>query len=261
MIKQNYHTHTSRCGHAIGTDEEYIQEALAFGITELGFSDHIFLPNHSQPGIRGEYSELEDYITSLETLKEKYKNRISIHLGFEAEAMKEYFPYYKELLQGGHIEYLILGNHCEIDKNNELHFFFSSATKAKDVKKYTKTLIEGMRSGLFKAVAHPDYFMGSYKWNHVAKVCSRKIIKASLKYDIPLEFNFGAVRRGKHMVRNEYRFNYPYDKFWIMAKKYHAKIMIGIDAHAPSDITTEANDGGYEMFKELGLELSQKLDF
>ena len=106
MIKQNYHTHTSRCGHAIGSDEEYVQEALAFGLTELGFSDHIFLPNHSQIGIRGDYELLDDYISSIESLKEKYKDRISIHLGFEAEAMPFYFPYYRRLLEEGHIEYL-----------------------------------------------------------------------------------------------------------------------------------------------------------
>ena len=37
--------------------------------------------------------------------------------------------------------------------------------------------------------------------------------------------------------------------------------MIGIDAHSPSDISTLNNDGGYEMAKELGLELTQKITF
>ena len=67
MIKQNYHTHTSRCGHALGTDEEYVLEALGFGLTELGFSDHIFLPDRNQIGIRGDYSLLDDYIESIKT--------------------------------------------------------------------------------------------------------------------------------------------------------------------------------------------------
>jgi hypothetical protein len=37
--------------------------------------------------------------------------------------------------------------------------------------------------------------------------------------------------------------------------------MIGLDAHTPSDISTLNNDGGYEFFKELGLELNQKMTF
>ena len=261
MIKQNYHTHTSRCGHALGTDEEYVLEALGFGLTELGFSDHIFLPDRTQIGIRGDYSLLDDYIESIENLREKYKDRIKIDLGFEAEAMPEYFSYYRRLLDEGHIQYLILGNHCEVDKNGDLHFFFSNATKAGDIVRYGKSLVKGIKTGLFKIVAHPDYFMGSYaKWNRTCIHWSKKICKAAKKYDVILEFNFGSVRRGKKLIGNEYRFAYPYHKFWEIAKKYKCKTMIGIDAHAPSDISTANNDGGYEMFKEMGLELDQKLN-
>ncbi len=262
MIKENYHTHTYRCGHAIGTDEEYIIEALASGITELGFSDHIFLPDHSQVGIRGDFELLDDYISSLKALREKYKDRIKIHIGFEAEAMPHYFSYYKSLLDKGDIEYLILGNHCEIDKNNELHFFFSHATKAKDIIRYTNSLVKGIKTGLFRIVAHPDYFMSSYfKWNATCISCAKRICKAAKKYGVVLEFNFGAVRRGKRLIGEEYRFAYPYNKFWEIAKKYKCKVMIGLDAHSPNDISTLNNDGGYEMFKELGLELSQKMTF
>ena len=262
LIRENYHTHTYRCGHAIGTDEDYIIEALAFGMTEIGFSDHIFLPDHRQVGIRGDYELLDDYINSIEKLREKYKDRIKIRLGFEAEAMPHYFPYYKRLLDEGHIEYLILGNHCEIDKNNNLHFYFSNATKAKDIIRYTNSMVKGIKTGLFKIVAHPDYFMGSYfKWNKTCITCAKRICRAAKKYGVILEFNFGAVRRGKRLIGEEYRFSYPYNKFWEIAKKYKCKVMIGIDAHSPNDISTLNNDGGYEMAKELGLELYQKLTF
>ena len=87
MIKNNYHTHTIRCGHASGEDEEFVLEAIALGLTEIGFADHIMLPDHSQIGIRGDYSLLDDYIDSLNKLKEKYKEKIKIHIGFEAEGL------------------------------------------------------------------------------------------------------------------------------------------------------------------------------
>ena len=120
MIKNNYHTHTIRCGHASGEDEEYILEAIALGLNELGFSDHIMLPDHQQIGIRGDYTLLDDYIDSLTKLREKYKDRIKIYIGFEAEAMKEYFHYYRSLLDSKRIDYLILGNHCEVNNGNIL---------------------------------------------------------------------------------------------------------------------------------------------
>ena len=76
-FKNNYHTHTFRCGHASDfSDEEYVVSAINNGFEVLGFSDHIMLPGISQPRIRGDYSLLDDYVNSINTLKEKYKNTI-----------------------------------------------------------------------------------------------------------------------------------------------------------------------------------------
>lgn len=37
----NIHTHTVRCNHAVGTDEEYVTAAINNGLKLLGFSDHV----------------------------------------------------------------------------------------------------------------------------------------------------------------------------------------------------------------------------
>ena len=36
----NYHTHTHRCNHAIGREEDYVKEALKAGMKILGWADH-----------------------------------------------------------------------------------------------------------------------------------------------------------------------------------------------------------------------------
>ena len=72
--KNNYHTHTFRCGHAGDySDEEYVTVALDNGFETLGFSDHIMLPGITQTGIRGDYSLLDDYVNSINNLKTKLK--------------------------------------------------------------------------------------------------------------------------------------------------------------------------------------------
>ena len=38
-MKTNYHTHTTRCVHATGSDEDYVLSAIKGGYQELGFSD------------------------------------------------------------------------------------------------------------------------------------------------------------------------------------------------------------------------------
>ena len=40
-MRCNYHTHTYRCHHAKGEDEDFVLRAIDAGMTELGFSDHV----------------------------------------------------------------------------------------------------------------------------------------------------------------------------------------------------------------------------
>ena len=89
----NFHTHTVRCRHAEGTEREYIEAAIKAGFTELGFSDHVPQPypeRYTSP-IRMAMSDLPDYTGTLSALKEEYKDRIEILIGYEVEYTKQYF--------------------------------------------------------------------------------------------------------------------------------------------------------------------------
>lgn len=260
MIRNNYHTHTFRCGHAIGNDEEYVIEAIGLGLNTLGFSDHVMLEGVRQENVRGDFECTEGYFQSIRNLQHKYRDRIKILLGFEAEAFSQFFPYYRYLKETKKIDYLILGNHCTLD-NGIIRGFFGKFTSKKDIMEYTQTLIEGMKTGLFDAVAHPDYFMDTYfKWNHFTKKISKQIIQAAIEYDIPLEFNLACFRRGKQKKGKEMRWGYPYLPFWKMVSKMKAKVIIGIDAHAPSDISSYLNDEGYKVLDSLKLNIIDELN-
>ena len=37
----NYHTHTYRCRHAAGAEEDYVVKSIECGIKYMGFSEHI----------------------------------------------------------------------------------------------------------------------------------------------------------------------------------------------------------------------------
>lgn len=74
MTKVNYHTHTTRCHHANGSDEAYVQAAIQAGFKELGFADHTpwleASPNIQH--IRMAPGEIDDYVTSIQNLAQKY---------------------------------------------------------------------------------------------------------------------------------------------------------------------------------------------
>ena len=47
----NYHTHTTRCRHAVGADREYVKAAIESGVKILGFSDHAPFPHRAFVGM------------------------------------------------------------------------------------------------------------------------------------------------------------------------------------------------------------------
>ena len=83
----NLHTHTVRCNHASGTDEEFVLEAIKNGYEVMGFSDHApyLFPKTHISSYRMATSQTQDYADSIKALKEKYKDKIDIRLGFEVE--------------------------------------------------------------------------------------------------------------------------------------------------------------------------------
>ena len=84
-MKYNYHTHTSRCFHAVGTDEEYVVEAINAGFDEIGFADPCPMPvpksvlREECPRfweVRMALDETEDYVNTLLDMRREYKNDI-----------------------------------------------------------------------------------------------------------------------------------------------------------------------------------------
>ena len=97
-MKTNYHTHTTRCHHATGSDEEFVLSAIKGGYQELGFSDHTPWKYHTDyiSDIRMLPEELAEYVERIRSLQEKYKNQISIKIGLECEYFPEYIHWLKE---------------------------------------------------------------------------------------------------------------------------------------------------------------------
>ena len=69
-MKTNYHTHTTRCMHAVGSDEEYVLSAIKGGFQILGFSDHTPWKYRTSyvADMRMLPEELPEYIESLQYL-------------------------------------------------------------------------------------------------------------------------------------------------------------------------------------------------
>lgn len=243
----NYHTHTARCHHAGGTEEEYVQRAIESGVKILGFSDHTpyWFQGTYYSHMRMFRHELEEYVQVVKDLREKYADRIRILLGVECEYYPSYFEETVKHLREAGIEYMIQGQHWVGDEENEP--YCGRATDDETVlERFVDQSIEGMKTGLFTYLAHPDliYYVGddaSYL-RHMERLC-----KAAKELDMPLELNLLGFRAGR---------NYPDTRFWKLAGEAGCKVLLGCDAHMPQDfLDTSAIEKAMELVRQYNLTL------
>ena len=155
----SYHTHTYRCRHAFGTEEEYIEKAIAEGLEILGFSDHAPMPykNGYVSNYKMTPQEAGEYFEFLIALREKYKDKIDIKIGFETEYYPSLWESSLAFWRKFPIDFLILGQHFVPEERGEGCVHTLMATENKDVVIcYVDQIIVGMRSGVISYVAHPD---------------------------------------------------------------------------------------------------------
>ncbi len=236
-----FHCHTYRCGHAEKDIEDYLTEVIKQGYKKFGISDHVFLPGIINPGMRGDYSLLTEYIDEYKRCKAIYGNQIEMYLGFECEYSSLYEKYYKSLLKDRGFDYLICGQHLGFDEGFIEHWYFSEDQEINEagILRYRDELIEGMKSGLFLYIAHPDlFFIYCKEITPFYEQITKEIIDAAIKYDIPIEVNINGFTwpRVKHGVAY---FEYPCDYFWEQASKTNVKIVYGGDFHKLINVSRE----------------------
>ena len=198
------HNHTYRCNHATGTEREYVENAIKAGYRVIGFSDHAPMPfeNDYVSPFRMDFRQYDDYITVLSDLKREYAGQIEIRIGLEAEYYPKLFPRFLDRIKGTPIEYLILGQHFT---HNELDGVRTAdaQTSPELMTYYVDQLIEGIDTGVFTYVAHPDVFhlIGhrDFYRNEMLRLC-RHAMAASL----PLEINFLGLWDQRHYPCSEY---------------------------------------------------------
>lgn len=232
MQSFNYHTHTTRCGHAVGSDEEYIRAALNSGYTALGFSEHIQFRTLNGRFGRINYEMFPQYFQEIRTLRDQYSGKISVFAGIEAEFIPEYLADLYDLRDM--CDYFILGQHRG---GIGMYAYEQSCTDA-DVAHYAADLEYAVRTGLFSIVAHPDYFMRvRNRWSTACDEASWQICEAARKSGCPLEINLKGVRERQAVIDGRLQFSYPFRPFWKIAADSQAPIIWGIDAHSPTDFT------------------------
>lgn len=223
-----FHVHTYRCGHAGEyQDEEYVQRAIGLGYQALFFSDHGPFPDRVIPW-RMAFSQLEEYLSSIHALKEKYKGQIRIYVGLEIEFLPTEIDYYAQLNQREDIDFLLIGQHFFEMPSGRLSYTCLDAEYMDREESFglLEAVCDAMETGMFAVVAHPDRALRRRKvWSEDLTELSRRVIDTASRCGVILEKNYSSMRED-----NLYR-----PEFWENAPDT-LQVIYGMDAHAPEEI-------------------------
>lgn len=245
----NYHTHTPRCNHATGSEREYVQSAIRAGLEILGFSDHApcVFPGEYYSWHRMRMEELDDYVRSVLKLREEYKGQLEIPLGLELEYYPGLFHELMHILKEQPIDYLLLGQHFIGDEIDE-PYSGDATSDAAVLERYCDQVIDGMNTGLFTYLAHPDLinYTGDEKTyiRHMRRLC-----REAKDCGIPLEWNLLGMTKGR---------NYPDIRFWELAAEEGCDVILGWDAHKPQSMEDSRTlNKAMEMIRGLDLKIME----
>lgn len=250
-MKVNYHSHTWRCKHADGTEREMVEKAIERGIQILGFSDHgpqIF-PGDYYSNFRMRPEELGDYVNTILNLRREYSDKIQIHLGLEMEYYPNRIKDTVAFLKDYPIEYMLLGQHYLGDEEGEENVGIPTDSR-EYLRRYCFQVAQGMNSGLFTYVAHPDMvnFIGDEGFYRQQM---RALCKEANSCGLPLEVNLLGVGAKRQ---------YPNEIFWQEAAQENCRVVIGRDAHSPSHFDKMAAwERGMEIVKKYDLDFCEQV--
>jgi histidinol-phosphatase (PHP family) len=175
-----------------------VEQAVKNGFKILGFSDHCpwVFPDDYVSDMRMSPQMVDDYFQSLTDLKKEYQNDIKIYIGFESEYIPELVEAQDKFLADYPVDYMILGQHF---MENEIYRGYTGIPSESEERlvKYVDSIIEGMESGRYKYVAHPDLFNftgdNDIYEKHFTRLCEYLKNK-----NIPVEINALGVHDKRH---------------------------------------------------------------
>jgi len=236
-MKANYHTHTTFCDGK-NTPEEMVLAAIGKGFDELGFSSHSEM-----------LKDPAAYVAEIRRLAEKYRGRIRILCGIEADwpCPLDLSPY-DYVIGSVHFVPSPDGARVCVDESPEvlsagIRDRFGGSAEA-FVRAYFAAEREMVAAGAFTFVGHPDlvrkfnakhpYFDEGSAWYREELVKTADAIAASGK---PVEVNTGAISRGWMDDA------YPSAEFRALLRERGVRFLLSSDAHS-----ADALDCAFDRF-------------
>jgi histidinol-phosphatase (PHP family) len=250
----DYHVHTARCGHASGAMERYVEHAIAAGLTELGFSDHLFMywlpPDRRDPELGMAEWEHDFYIEDVERCRRRYASDITIRLATEADFIPGHEAELEAILRRYDWDYVIGSVHFVDDWGFD-DARYLSGFDAWDVDalyaRYFDLVGASAETGLFDTIGHADLVkkFGHRPTEDQSEPYARLAARFS-KTGVCVEVNTAGLRKPVGEM-------YPHPDLLRACRVAGVQTTVGSDAHAPNEVAADLATAA-QLMRQVGYE-------
>jgi histidinol-phosphatase (PHP family) len=233
------HMHTPLCGHAQGHPREYVRAAASKGIGLLTFTCHAPTGRHELfrgPGIRMCREELPEYERLVaEAVDEGRALGVEVLRGIEAEVFPEAaaLEQMDEVLAEGGFDFVLGSLHHPLPGYRAWLRDHAVRDEREIVDTYFRHLAEGVRSGRYDSMAHPDVIRiyGTVQrfepGEHQPAITA--FLDALVDTGTCMEVNTSGLIKGVYKLHPD-----PLILQW--AQERGVCLTLGSDAHAPEQV-------------------------
>jgi histidinol-phosphatase (PHP family) len=193
-MRIDLHNHTTRCNHAEGSIDDYLERAIELGIDVYGFSEHA--PMDFDEGYRLSFEEMDAYCSDIRTAREKYSAQIDVRLGYEVDWLPGHMD---DRVLHADVDYLIGSVHF-IDKWSFDNPEFIGGWEKRSVDEIWQAYFEAIeamaRSGYFDIVGHFDLIkVFKYLPKRDIRLLAKNALQAIKASGMVLEINAAGLRK------------------------------------------------------------------
>jgi histidinol-phosphatase (PHP family) len=234
----DYHVHTFRCGHAGGASRDFVRRAIARGLSEIAFTDHIplyFLPESERdPRLAMREDQLEDYIREVEDLRREFRGTIEVRLGLEADYAEGREEELARWLSRADWD-LVLGSvHWVrggwIDDPATSPARFESEGTVTLYNEYYRLLSKASRTGLFDVLTHFDLpKKHGHRPSAPLESAESEAIRSAREAGVAVEISSAGLRKKVGEA-------YPEERVLSAIVAAGIPVTFSSDAHAPAEV-------------------------
>jgi len=233
----DYHVHTFRCGHAGGESRAFVEAAVARGLSEIAFTDHIPLyflpPARRDPKLAMREDQFDGYLEEVRALAREFEGRIAVRLGLEADYAEGHEEELARWLARAEWD-LVLGSvHWVagdwIDAPGASRRFEREGAESL-YREYYRLLAKAASTGLFDVLTHFD--LPKKFGNRVfppAEDAEEQAIAAAAAAGCAVEVSSAGLRKPVGEI-------YPEGRLLRRLVSAGAPVTFSSDAHAPAEV-------------------------